>query len=321
MPFGSPQTSDLPQFSTGSGYKTPFGISLLPPGTRIAAYVRSTGLQTGDDQFTAQNLVPTLSAGLARVRSGLGDTVVVLPGHSESVTDATMLTNLVAGTRVIGFGRGGNMPVFRWTATAAQWAVAVADVTIQGLRLRMEGVNNIVKALVVTAADFGLYNCDIEVSSGASNKSVIAIEFGAGSDRGELIGNQVRGVAAGVVTDVVKVVGTPDLLRFTDNEMFCAGTSATGIIHVTTVATNLRIMRNVVANVTAASIAGIGIDNVGATGVISDNYLSCLATGAMVSGTAGIAFPTGSAQLVRCFQNYVTNDPRTSGLILPTVDG
>lgn len=301
--------------------KTPFGITLLPPGSRVAAYVRSTGAQSGDDPFTQANLVPTLAAGLARARSGLGDTVVVLPGHSESVTDATMLTGLVAGTRIMGFGRGSNMPVFRWTATAAQWAIAVADVTIQGLRLRLEGANGVVKAINVTAADVGIYGCDIEASSGASNKATIGIEIGTGADRAELIGNIFRGVAAGVVTDVVKVAGTADQVRIADNELAAAGTSATGLIHVTAVATNIKILRNIVSNLTAASVAGIGIDNVGVTGVIASNFLNCLSTGAMVSGTAGIAFPTGSAQLVRCFQNFVSNDPRTSGLILPTVDG
>src|SRR6478735_310820 len=115
MAYGAPFSPDLPQVSSGAGMKTPFGITLLPPGSRIAAYVRSTGAQAGDDPFTNANLVTTLAAGVARARAGLGDTVVVMPGHNESVTDATMLTGLVAGTRIVGFGRGGNMPVFRWT--------------------------------------------------------------------------------------------------------------------------------------------------------------------------------------------------------------
>lgn len=318
MAYGAPFSPDLPVVSAGAGMKTPFGITLLPPGSRVAAYVRSTGAQAADDPFTVANLVPTLAVGLARARSGLGDTVVVMPNHSESVADATMLDNLVPGTRIVGFGRGSNMPVFRWTATGSQWVLNDADVTIQGLRLRMEGANGVVKALVVTAADFGLYGCDIEVASGASNKATIAIELGAGSDRSEIVGNQIRGVATGTVTDVIKVVGTPDLLRITDNEIYAAGTSATGLIHVTTVATNLRILRNLCANILASSAAAIGVDNVAATGVIADNYCSVLAAGTITSNTTGVF--TGAGALVRCFQNFTVDSPRASGILTPAAD-
>src|SRR3954471_7705856 len=112
------------------GLRTQYGI-ILPPGARVAAYVRSIGVQSGDDAFLASNLVTTLAAGLARVRPNLGDYVVVLPGHVESVADATTFSGaLVAGTKIIGVGKGSNAPTFNWTATAAQWLVNKADVTI-----------------------------------------------------------------------------------------------------------------------------------------------------------------------------------------------
>lgn len=308
---------DLPVVGS-PGVRTWLGSLVLPPGARIAAFVRASLDVNGDDPFLARNLVPTLAAGLNRVRSGRGDTVIVLPGHSESVTDATMLSNLIDGTRIIGVGMGGNMPVFRWTATAAQWVMDNADVQICGLRLRLEGANGVVKAIVVTGADNVICGCDIETSSGASNLATIGIEIGSGANRCQVVNNRFRGVAGGVVTDIVKVVSTPDLVRITDNEMFAAGTSATGLVHVTAVATNLLIARNIIANLTAASAAGIGVDNVAATGIISDNYISTLSTGAQTGNTNGVF--TGAAALVRCFQNFSANDPRVSGLLLPAAD-
>lgn len=168
--------TDLPAYGIQSGLQTPFGI-VLPPAQQVL-YVRSTGPQSGDSPDLVARLLPTLAQALAYCRAGLGDTVVCLPGHSESVTDATMLTNLVAGTKVIGLGRGGNMPVFRWTATGSQWAVAVADVVFANLRLRLEGANGVVKAIAVTAADVQFVGCDFEVSSGAANLATIALEIG-----------------------------------------------------------------------------------------------------------------------------------------------
>ncbi len=315
MPFGSPLAADLSLASAGAGMKTPFGITLLPPGSRVAAYVRSTGLQTGDDQFVAQNLVTTLAAGLARVRTGLGDTVVVLPGHSESVTDATMLTNLVAGTRIVGFGRGSNMPVFRWTATASQWVLDDADVTVTGLRLRLEGANGVVKAINVTGADVGIYNCDIEVGSGASNKATIAIEIGTGADRFELCGNLIRGTIAGSVVNGILVAGVGTGARITDNEMFFATTvAAVGCVNITAAALNLKIARNIIQNTLATSETCISAGAVACTGSVWDNYCGTEA-GTPVSDIIEL----NANSLLRCFQNFGTDTKNTSGVLTPAV--
>lgn len=316
MPYGAPLTPDLPMVSAGAGMKTPFGITLLPPGSRVAAYVRSTGLQTGDDQFVAANLVSTLAAGLARVRSGLGDTVVVLPGHSESVTDATTFSgSLVAGTRIVGFGRGSAMPTFRWTATAGQWALSVADVTIQGLRLRLEGASGITKAINVTGADCAILGCDIQVGSGASNKAAIAIEIGAGADRFELCGNNIRGTVAGSVVNCVLVAGVADGVRICDNEILVATTVVgVGPINVTAAATQLKVLRNIIANMLASSETCMSVGAVAATGVVADNY------GSTEAGTpVSDIFEFNAASLLRCFQNFGTDTKNTSGVLSPAV--
>ena len=318
MPYAAPYPQDVPFLQTGVGIKTPIGMMLFPPGARVAAYVRSTGIQSCDDNFTASNLVSTLAAGLARVRAGFGDTVVVLPGHSESVVDATMLTGLLAGTRIVGYGRGSNMPVFRWTATAAQWAITVNDVIIQGLRLRLEGANGVVKAINVTGADVGFYGCDIEVSSGAANLATIAMEIGVGATRCEVIGNLFRGVAAGVATDGIKVVSTNSGIRIENNEMNYATTTTNGLVHFTAVSLDSRVANNQMYNVTAASVACIVYDNVAMTGTCSDNRINVLSTGAHTANVTGIT--TGAATLVRFFENYSCNDPRVSGLLVPAAD-
>jgi len=73
--------TDLPNIATGLGHRTKYGSVILSPGARVAAYVRSTGAQSDDDPMLNANLVTTLSAGLARCRSGFNDVVFVLPGH------------------------------------------------------------------------------------------------------------------------------------------------------------------------------------------------------------------------------------------------
>lgn len=297
--------------------RTQFGI-ILPPGAHVAAYVRSTGAQSGDDAWISSNLVATLDAGLKRCRSGLGDYVICLPGHSESVTDATMLANLVAGTRVIGVGNGGNRPVFRWTATGSQWAITKADVIFAGLKLRLEGANGVVKAIISTAADTIFQFNVIEVASGATAKATICMEMGAGADRFGIIQNEFYGTETHNVTDGIKVVAANLGGRIIGNEMIFSATAANGLVHFTAAALRTKTIGNYIYNTHTASSAALVYDNVAVDGICSDNRCGCINTGTLTSGT--ICILDGAASLVKFFENYGVNDIVKSGILLPSVD-
>lgn len=312
MAFDGKFGPDLPLLQAGFGYRTPFGVQ-LPPGSRVAAFVRSTGIQSLDDDSIRNNLVTTLAAGLARCRSGLGDTVFVLPGHSESVTDNTMLANLVAGTKIIGVGRGSNTPTFRWTATGSQWPLNKDDVTVAGLRLRLEGANGVVKAILVTGADNSLFGNDIEVASGATAKATIAVEFGTGAARFEFSSNRMRGTATHNVTDGVKVVAALANGIISNNYMVFSATAGNGNVHVTAAATEMVVVRNFMANTHTASTACFAVDAVAATGVLADNRFSTINDG--VATAQGATF--GAGALFRCFENYSCDEPVKSGVLTP----
>src|SRR5690348_2323963 len=116
MSANLPLFNDLPYYGVNAGISTSLG-TLVPPGSKIVAYVRSTGVQSGDPQFIFDSLVTTLQAGLNECRSGMGDIVVVLPGHSETVT-STSFTGVI-GARVIGMGdiSRDDAPTFTWSST------------------------------------------------------------------------------------------------------------------------------------------------------------------------------------------------------------
>jgi hypothetical protein len=228
-----------------------------------------------------------------------------------------MLTNLVPGTRVLGFGRGSNMPTFNFTATAAQWVLNDADCVFQGLRLNLAGANGIVKALLCTAADNGIYGCDIIVAAGAALKATIALELGAGSDRFELIGNVIRGTATHNVTNGVNVVAAVDGIRITDNEMIYAATALNGMVNVAAAATNLKILRNVAQNTVtqAALVYFVTLGNVVSTGVIADNRVAVDSSGLV----ANQGFALGAASLVRFSENYVSDEALKTGTLVPAL--
>lgn len=302
---------DLPVYGN-LGLRTVFGM-LLPPGARLAAYVRSTGLQDGDDTQIATNLVSTLNAGLARCRSGKNDVVMCLPGHAENFTDGTAMSNLVAGTRIIGIGQGSNMPILRATAAASQLVFNKADVTMAGMHLKLEGFNGITKAVAMTGADNVLYGNDIEVASGAALKSTIAIELATGADRSQIVGNVFRGTNTHNVTNGLLISNALDALKIAFNDMLFSATAANGCINVNAAATNLRINNNAIYNTMTASTAALNFAAAASDGVCWENYVGILTNGAAVS--TGIV--CGAGVLVKFLENYVTDEPQKSGILNP----
>lgn len=319
-PFG-----DLPWLNSNIGYQTDYGV-WSPPGSRV--FYVCNGSRTGDDsQFTARLVGgggsnSTLANALSMCRAGMQDTIYILPGHSENVTDATMLTGLVAGTRVIGLGypNRDDAPTFNFTATGSQWAVAAKNCLFAGLRLLMDGANGVVKAINVTASGTQFVNNWMRWSSGAANLATIALEVGSTATDFLFYGNTVRGVAAGVVTDGIKIVGAtpPSGYRIEKNKMHAAVTSATGLINVTVAALNGYIGYNTIENMTASSIAAITFGNVACDGECEYNNITVKSTGAHVANTTGITI--GAGCLVGFHQNFSVNDPLKSGLLIPAAD-
>lgn len=301
----------------GAGLKTPFGL-WLPPVTRIAAYVRSTGPDLNADPPEIQaRLFTTLAAALKQCRSGKGDTIIVLPGHSESVSTATMMANLVAGTRIIGLGspRQDDAPTFRWTATTSQWAIAVKNVVIAGLRLRLEGANGVVKAINITAAGCTLIGNYIQLASGASNKATIGIEVGSAATDCQILDNFVVGTATHNVTDGILAAGAtvPSGLTICRNRMIASATAANGLVRISVAALNLLIEDNAIYNTHTASTSCITVGNVAADGVIRNNHLATINDGTVTA--QGLVL--GAAALVRCFNNQSCDEPIKSGVLTP----
>lgn len=290
-------------------------VMVMPTGANIV-YLRSTGPADYDPPALTGRIVPTLAAALKQMRASKADTILALPGHSESVADATMLDNLVAGTRIVGFGRGANMPTFRWTATGSQWILDDANVLFRGLRLRMEGANGVVKAIAWTGADCRIQGCDIELASGATAKATIGIELTTGAARADIVGNRFRGTATHNVTDGVLIAGVIDGATITDNQMIFSATAANGNIRVGAVAaTNMDISRNRMANTHTASTACIALGAAAMTGICADNRMSTLNDGTATA--QGIT--VGAGCLVRFFENYSSDEAGKSGVLTPGV--
>jgi hypothetical protein len=306
------------QVLTDQGLRTQYGLN-IPPGARIAAYVRSTGVQTDDSAFLATNIVTTLAQGLARVRAGFGDYVICLPGHAENVADATTISNaLLSGTRIIGVGVGSLKPTFTWTATASSIAVSVANVLISGCLFKVDGIDAVVNAFNITGADFHFVNNEVETST-TSKAAAIVMTLGTGAHRALVSNNLFRGLTSAANTDGILVSGAITDAEISNNKMVFAGTTTNGLIRVTGVAIGLRVFNNIINNAVALSVAGINYANVAITGFCYGNLITVLSTGAVSAGVTGITVG-GTNNLTGYFNNYTVNDPNKSGLLTPAVD-
>jgi hypothetical protein len=240
--------------------------------------------------------------------------VVVLPGHTEDI-GATALANLKAGTNIVG-PQSGVLPTFTWNATASKMAIAVAGVSMSGLRFNMAGANGVVKAMEITAADVTISNCDFIVATGASNKATIAVEVGTGADRCSMNGNRFLGTETHNVTDGIKVVAAVRDLRLRWNDFIASATAGNGLIHITAAAKGIHIVGGTIYNTHTSSTACIAVDDVAADGVIAGVRMATLNNG--TANAQGIVF-TGTTATIRCFENYSSDESRRSGALAPAV--
>jgi hypothetical protein len=143
-----------PFLSNYSAISSPWG-TFVKPGGRVAAYVRSTGAQDGEDHFAASGiLVATINEGLKRCRSGFADIVFVLPGHVETyAATGAVWANLVSGAQIIGVASPGasNAPTLNLTHAGASVALNVANVSVAGLNI-VGGVAAATASIVITGA-------------------------------------------------------------------------------------------------------------------------------------------------------------------------
>lgn len=294
----------------GAVIQSPFGV-LAPPGSRIAAYVRSGGVQDGDDPFIMANLVTTLNAALSRCRSGQGDVVYVLPGHEENLSAADALSNLVAGTKIVGIGQGASRPTLTWSAATASLLLNVADVSIQNMVLELAGDPSSTTALTVaapitvSAAGCSIIGCDINGGVDGDQKVTIGITTTAAANDFAILDCHVYSATAAEATTFIRVVGGSRLRIANTIVQGATSSTSVGVVQFLTTAPTQAVIEDCVfVNRKAASISAF-TGMAAATGTIRRCGFGILDNATL----AGLTVP-GSLQ---GFQNRTANQAGEQG--------
>lgn len=309
-----------PQFVSFDSIGTPFG-TWIKPGGRIAAYVRSTGLQEGDDLFAMSgNLVASINDGCKRCRAGKNDIVLVLDGHTENLAVADSIPDLVAGTQIVSAGRPGasNNPTLTWTATASTLLLNVADVSLVGFNLNFAGIDAVVAPITVSAAGCTIAGNLITVAAGSAGATT-PITVATGATNCTIADNKMLATGTQTEVNIISVTGAVDNLEIARNKISCLLTSATGgIIQIGAAATNLDIHDNLFYNAVEDGVCIRVADTFAATGWIYKNFGKTIDAGGTVANTLKlVSFEGTTESLIGCFENYATDEATASGVISP----
>ncbi len=265
-----------PFFSAYDTIGTPYG-TWIKPGGQVVAYVRSTGVQSGDLPEVAVNMVAAIAQGVSRCRASMNDVVIVLPGHTETLTGTTSLFTAVAGAQIIGAGTPGatNAPNVTISAVGAGIALSAANMTIAGLNIN-SATAAVTGAIVVTGAGCTLANNFINFTAALGANVAI----------------QVTGAAT---------------FRLLDN--YIAVNSTGSIVSITGAgSTNFLCKGNILRQLTSGAYL---TNDANGTGVFAQNYGK--SAGAAPAANKGMVVGAGA----NCgnYENYVQPNVATAALL------
>lgn len=309
-------SQDVPWLGYGAGIKTEHGM-LFPSSARIAAYVRSTGRQDLDPPGISERIDTTLAKALKKCRAGYGDIVVVLPGHSETVTDATMLDNLVNGTRIIGWGSPmqDDAPTFDFNAVASQWVLDNKNVLISGLKFKFSRATAFTTlGFALTAAGITFVGNVFETATDSTHGVLSMLSLGSGSHQFTFAGNYVYGTIGTFQTGVITAAAVANDMVIVKNRMMAPATIATGLIALgANACLRAYIADNHLSNTLASSTACISAGNAASSGDIVRNYCSVLNDG--TGASQGIILHGTS--LIKCYENRTADENGKTGIVTP----
>ena len=227
----------------------------------------------------------TVKLALAQCRANAGDIILIAPGHTESITNATDLNVNVAGVRIISLGAGTDRGTFTLTtAVTATITVSAANCVLSGLVVDMTGFASITAGINVTAAGVTLVNNSI-ILSNATNSVVLGVSATATATNMSVTGNFFSGVAVGTTTTAVQVVGANDVVVRNNNFVAGLGAGVGAISCITTDGLRFVIDGNYINNLTAVSTKAISV-TAGSTGIIANNRMQILSGIAPITGAA-----------------------------------
>lgn len=261
----------------------------------------------------------TIDSAVSACKGNGNDIVFVLPGHSESIANATSLLLDVAGVKIIGLGEGLNRPTLTFTtATTATVPVSANNCGIENFILTASFADIVAAFTLTTAKNFTLKNCEINASAADVNfLSVIDTNTTDNAADGLAVIDCSWVEPDTATLSFLDVDADLDKLVFSGNYLNL-GVNTNDLPAIAIVATgkdltNARVEGNDVIRLNDANPLLITADTTTAnTGIIANNRVRHLDTAGELLVTAGTNFGF--------FENFASAAVDASGYILPARD-
>jgi len=231
-----------------------------------------SGMSASGDGKTWGSAFTTLDAAIGYTSAG--DMIYVASGHAETLAAADGVDVDVAGLRIIGMGEGVYKPTFTFSATASEFVIGAANVTVENMRF-VAGISDIVMGISIEAAgdNFTLRNCDFPKPSTNSFEFLDAIDVADGANNITVEGctyfNDEGGAAANHFIEAGNGTAGPERLFVLNN--YIKGDFAVSAIWSDEPCDEAMIANNVIINHTTGQHC-IELTDTG-TGAIVNNIL------------------------------------------------
>jgi len=316
----------MPLYSKDAGYgRQAISSAVNPTLSGKTMIVGKAGLANrsmvtqlfGPDADGAVRYFATVDAAISACTAGAGDTIYVLPGHTETVT-ATSIAHDIAGVRVVGLGYGSMRPTFTFSSAAATITVSADNAKWENCRF-IANFADVVSAFTLTTA----LSCHVENNYFLDTSSIlnflVCVTTSATNNQSDglsFVNNYVYSLPA-TAGAVVSILANELRLQVSDNIVDKAATNNAGqlITLSSKIVGGVRIMRNVLT-VTGAAGTTVGIlftgSGTSSSGICAYNLVNSLDTTTALLATAGtkISFQ----------ENYVSGAVDASGTLHPAAD-
>jgi len=302
-----------PHVQAKLSYATRYGAMTSPFGTTF--YVDSghgSKKDSPDHGRSPNSPFATIDYAIGRCSNSAGDTILLAPGHTETVASAAAISCDVIGITIRGYGNGSLRPTITIgsTANTADISVSAANVALDNLRFICGATtsgDDLADMIDISAASCTIKNCYF-ADGGANKMPLNCIKLsGTGADRCRILDcefdlNPADAHAEHAIAIDAAVEGT-EIARCS-----IIGDFSESAIHSASAHLDCRIHHNLIRNAQANDLCIEFTAN--ATGFISWNHLHC-------SGTLSDTFPLhiGTCQAA---ENYCSDtDADTSAILKP----
>lgn len=291
------------------------GAPIIPVTTGTTFFVSSTtsGASNSNAGTDITKPLATIAGAISKCTASVGDTILVMPGHVETIAGAAGIACSVAGVNIIGLGTGANRPTITWSATTSTWTITAANVRIQNLRCTST------IAAVVTLFSITGANCTLDAVDYYEDGTTDALQFVLTTTAADDLTIQnchwYRGTtAASALSQWIVLTGT-DRVKILNNFGILKGFATSNpinslVVVVTTACVAMEVVGNRFYDSNSTGNASILL-LAGCTGLVAGNRI----------GTSQATLSTGQAVASAFwFDNLYTNEVAKSGVLGPAAD-